>query len=284
MKVLLLGNKGQLGREFERILREKYTFEIDAFDIEELDITSNFALKKTVNSKKYDIIINCTAFNNVDLAEENPKTAFDINYLAVRNLIEAASVNKSLLIHYSTDYVFDGNINKPYGVYDRKNPLSCYGKSKKFGEDILYELYDKYILIRTSWLFGFGNSSFPAKLIEWSIENNELEIIEDQVSSPTYTLDLAKATINLINKNILGTFHITNSPTSKLEWAKYILKKIGWSGNLKGIPLNKMNLKAKRPLKTILDNYTYISIIGETLPTWENATDRYLKKYYIELL
>lgn len=276
MKILLLGDKGQLGQEFVKELKTNAGIEFDSFDLRELDITNKVALVDIAKKKEYDVILNCAAFTNVDLAEEYPELAFNINYFAIRNIVEAAKINRSLLINYSTDYVFSSDNQKWHRVYDCRKPLSKYGESKKHGEDMLRELYDKYLLIRTSWLFGDGPTSFINQLIKWSKSTKKLDLIHDQISSPTYAYDLVKATLNLINSKELGTFHITNTHVSKLEWGKYILNNISWNGQINGVNMSSLNFKANRPLYSILDNEDYVRVCNQKMPSWEDATDRYL--------
>jgi len=276
MRILLLGYKGQLGNEFFKILGSQKNIELTALDIADLDVTNRQDLLKIVNQKAYDVILNCTAYNNVDMAEENPELAYKVNYYAIRNLTDAANVNQSLLVHYSTDYVFSGQGRLKRMVYDERKPISKYGKSKKYGEDLLRELTDKYLLIRTSWLFGETQDSFVVKLINWSKETKEIELIQDQISSPTYAYDLAIATLNLIKAEVHGTFHVTNTPVSKLEWGKYILNKISWDGQIHGVNMSSLNLKAKRPKYSVLDNSDYKIVCNEDLPSWKDATDRFL--------
>ncbi len=276
MNILLLGHRGQLGREFVKIFATRNDIMIDSYDLAELDVTNKGALIKLAKMKKYQIVLNCTAFNNVDLAEEQPDLAFRVNYFAVRNLVEAAQINNSLLVHYSTDYVFSDNEEKAHRIYDERKPLSQYGKSKKQGEDLLKELYDKYLLIRTSWVFGYGPNGFVSKLIKWSKSTKVIELIDNQISCPTYAYDLANATMCLINKGVIGTFHITNSAVSKLEWGKYILNKISWHGQVEGVNMEDLDLKAKRPKYSILDNEDYVIICNKQMPSWQDATDRFL--------
>ncbi len=275
IKILLLGKDGQLGKEFVHYFKNLLDYEVHAYNRKELDITNRKKLFELAKQNSYNIIINCTAYNKVDIAETEKDDAFNTNYFGVKYLAEIAQINKSKLIHFSTDYVFDGQKDSPYCVYDKPNPLSVYGSSKLFGEKAIRDSYDNYIIIRGSWVFG-GKDNFITKLIEWSKQNNKLEIIQDQVSSPTYTFNLVQAVIKLVQENAIGTFHISNTPTSKLNWAKFILKKINWKGDIIAVNLDSINFKAKRPKYAVLDNTLFNNITSWQMPSWEGATIRYL--------
>jgi len=279
-KILLLGKNGQLGHEFVNYFNLHQDFRVDAFDHRELDITDRKKIFLTIKENAYNLIINCTAYNTVDLAEDESNLANAVNFLGVRNLAEAAKINNAKLIHFSTDYIFDGNQKKPYCEYDNPNPLSAYGISKLYGEKAIREVYKNYLIIRVSWVFG-GNNNFVTKLINWSKQNQELEIISDQISSPTYTYDLVKAVLLLINKNISGTFHITNTPVNKIEWAKYILAKINWTGKIHAVNMESVNFIAPRPKYAILDNSLFQYSVNWEMPDWQEATDRFLKRIKI---
>ncbi len=279
-KVLLLGKNGQLGFEFVNYLNLYHDFRVDAFDHEELDITDREKIFVTIKENAYNLIINCTAYNAVDLAEDENYLANAVNFLGVRNLAEAAKINSAKLIHFSTDYIFDGNKKKPYCEYDNPNPLSVYGMSKFYGEQAIKEVCKNYLIIRVSWVFG-GKNNFVTKLINWSKQNQKLEIISDQISSPTYTYDLVKAVPKMLYENLTGTFHVTNTPVSKIEWAKYILKKINWSGEIHAVNMGSVKLKAPRPKYAVLDNSLFQYSVNWKMPNWQDATDRFLKRITI---
>ncbi len=274
--ILLLGKDGQLGGEFARFFISNTGCNVDVLGHGDIDIADKRMVFDVVKRRSYSTIINCTAYNNVDLAEKEKEVAFKVNFIGVRNLAEAAQKNHAKLIHFSTDYIFDGKQTRPYCIYDSPNPLSIYGKSKLYGEKAIKEITSNYLIIRVSWVFG-GANNFITKLIKWSRQSNKLEIIQDQISSPTYTYDLVRAVYNLINKDLSGTFHITNTPVKKIDWAKYILNKINWSGQIIGVNLKDVDFKAARPRYAILDNFLYNSVVNVEMPSWEDATDRFLE-------
>ena len=141
------------------------------------------------------------------------------------------------------------------------------------------DIADKFILIRTSWVFGNGNDNFPKKILNWSKNKTELKVVDDQVASPTYTADLAKATLDLLDKNARGIYHITNSGyCSRYEWAEFILEKAGWKGNLVRGSSDEFKSAAQRPAFSVLDNFGTPEILGHSLQDWKDATERFLKE------
>jgi dTDP-4-dehydrorhamnose reductase len=277
VKILITGANGQLGKDFQKYLKED-NIEYIPTDTPDLDITRLKQLRQfTEENKNITHIINCAAYNAVDKAEEEWEKAYSINGLAVRNLALISNEINAELIHYSTDYVFSGDKGSKYTIYDTPNPINKYGESKALGEKELLLVKKRY-LIRVSWVFGTGNTNFAKKVINWSKNKDELRIVDDEISSPTYTRDLVKATMNLINLKAYGTYHITNSPCSRYEWAEYILKKINWKGELKKTKKEEFDLPAKRPDYAVLDNFGYKEMTGEQMPDWKDATERFLEE------
>lgn len=277
MKILITGATGQLGKDFQKYLKEN-NIEYIPTDSPDLDITSLNQLRQfTEENKNITHIINCAAYNAVDKAEEEWEKAYSINGLGVRNLALISNEINAELIHYSTDYVFSGDKGSKYTIYDTPNPINKYGESKALGEKELL-LAKKRYLIRVSWVFGTGNTNFAKKVINWSKNKDELRIVDDEISSPTYTKDLVKATMNLINLKAYGTYHITNSSCSRYEWAEYILEKINWKGELIKAKKEEFDLPARRPDYAVLDNFGYKEMTGEQMPDWKNATERFLEE------
>lgn len=277
MKILITGANGQLGKDFQKYLKQKNIDHIPT-DSSDLDITNLKQLRQfTKENDGITHIINCAAYNAVDKAEEEWEKAYSINGLGVRNLALISNKINAELIHYSTDYVFSGDKGSKYTIYDTPNPINKYGESKALGEKFV-KLSDKYYLIRVSWVFGTGNNNFAKKVIEWSKNKKELRIVDDEISSPTYTVDLVKATINLIKMKAYGLYHITNTPCSRYEWAEYILKETGWNGKLSKAKKEEFNLPAERPDYAVLDNFGYYETTGEKMPEWKNATKKFLEE------
>ncbi len=278
MKVLVTGAGGQLGREITSLCHRR-GIECNSYTSKELDITDRKKVHDLVTAGSPDIIINCAAYNAVDLAEKEWKKAFQVNGLGVKNLALAANENNAVLVHYSTDYVFNGQNARPYTIADTPGPISRYGQSKLLGEQMACHHADRYYLIRTSWVFGNGPSNFVKKILEWSADKTELSVVDDQVSSPSYTADLASATLDLLSTRSYGLYHITNSGScSRFEWAQYVLGKSGWEGRL--IPAKSGDFKtaAERPAYSVLDTFGTGEVLGYSLPDWQDATSRFLKE------
>jgi dTDP-4-dehydrorhamnose reductase len=278
MRILITGANGQLGQDIRKVC-EQNSIDHIATGSKELDISCEAEVRQFVKNNPVDVIINCAAYTAVDLAETEWKKAYLVNGLGVRNLATATNSVSALFVHFSTDYVFDGISGVPYTIADFPRPISRYGMSKLLGETMTRDIADKFILIRTSWVFGKGNENFPQKILSWSENKTELKVVDDQVASPTYTADLAKATVDLLDKNARGIYHITNSDyCSRYEWAEFILEKVGWKGNLLRGSSGEFRSAAQRPAFSVLDNFGTPEILGYSLPDWKDATERFLKE------
>ena len=278
MRLMITGAGGQLGQEMAKQAGTKGHDAIP-FTSRELDITNTAAVRGAVLRCRPDAVVNCAAYNAVDQAEQEWRRAFLVNGLAVRTLALAAREAGAILVHYSTDYVFDGLSTRPYTIADRPNPLSRYGESKLLGEQAVRDHSSCYFLIRTSWVFGPGNTNFAQKVLEWGRQNDRLKIVDDQVSSPTRTRDLADATLGLLETEQFGLYHLTNGGScSRYEWAKYILDATGWKGVLIPVKSEEFPTPARRPPFSVLDNFGAAEVLGWELPPWEDATHAYLEE------
>ncbi|MCY3413636.1 MAG: dTDP-4-dehydrorhamnose reductase [Candidatus Heimdallarchaeota archaeon] len=278
MKILLTGANGQLGNAFKDFFLEN-NIEYIATDIDELDITDLLAIRNFIKiNEDISIIINCAAYNNVDKAEEDKKTAFLINAMAPKNLAIASNECNIPIVHYSTDYVFDGTKGEEYYIYDQPNPISEYGRSKYLGEQYVQTMNPKHIVIRTSWLFGNGPINFIKKLLSWA-KKEEISIVNDEISSPTYAPDLAVMSWQLIKSKAYGIFHISNDGIcSRYDWAKYILSEIHWKGTINAASLKDFNLAAQRPGYSKIDNFGLEFYSKHRMRNWKEATSEYLNK------
>lgn len=285
MKVLITGAGGQLGQTFVRELKKKKV-SVLGLRKNDLNIADFKKVKRVIEKFKPDFVVNCAAYNNVDKTENDWRTAFLVNGIAVRNLSLAANENNCVLIHYSTDYVFDGQKNSPYTIADNPNPLNKYGESKLLSEKFVQNFSKKYYLIRVSSVFGENKkASFPLKLISWARDKKKIKIAKDQVFSPSFTEDIVKATLALIKTKQFGLYHMTNSGfCSRYEWAKYILTKLKWRGKVLPAKAEDFNLEAKRPKFSVLDNFPLENMIGYSLPSWQKATDRFIKEMGIKII
>jgi len=280
MKYLVFGSKGQLGKEFVSYFH-KNEANYKAFDIDEIDISERDKVNELCRIYKPDIILNCAAYNLVDNAEGNPEAAYKSNSKGVENLAEISKELNSFLIHFGTDYVFDGK--KETGLYteeDKANPLSTYAKSKYEGEQKVRENTDNYLILRLSWVFGDGQQNFIYKLLQWAEKNEYLKIAFDEVSVPTFTKSIVETTFRALKSGLKGLFHLTNSGyASRYEWAKYVLRKMNRKNILYPVSKDIFNLPAKRPGFSAMSNELISRSLEIEIPSWEEAVDDYLSKY-----
>ena len=276
--ILITGAKGQLGYDFQRLFDELKK-EYIATDRDELDITNIEKVREFVKDKNITLIINCAAYNNVDKAEAEEELCKKLNTYAPRDLAIVAKEIGADYITYSTDFVFDGEKKAPYTEEDIPNPLSVYGKSKYEGEKEVFKVKPESFVVRTSWVFGIANNNFNKQVISWSKSRDELSIVDDQISSPTYSKDLAYYSWELIKTKKYGLYHLSNDgEASKYDQGKYVLDKIGWQGKLNRAKTRDFNLKAQRAEYTKLNSSKLKKVIGKKIPSWENGIDRFLEE------
>lgn len=274
--ILITGANGQLGYDFQRLFK-KENIDFIATDVNDLDITDINKIREFVKDKNIDMIINCAAYNNVDKAEDEVEICTKLNTQAPYELSIVAREIKADFVTYSTDFVFDGAKNSPYTEEDIPNPLSVYGKTKLEGERKVLASYDRSFVIRTSWVFGVANNNFNKQVMNWSKSKDILSIVDDQVSSPTYSKDLAYYSWELIKTKKYGLYHLSNGDeASKYDQAKYVLDKISWCGTLNPAKTSDFNLKAKRAPYTKLDSSKIEKIINKKIPNWKEGIDRFL--------
>jgi dTDP-4-dehydrorhamnose reductase len=280
-KILLLGKTGQLGWELERTLQPLGC--VVARDYPEVNMADPLSIRKTVQEYRPEMIVNATAYTSVDKAESEPELAEAINGTGPGVLAEEARKTSALLIHYSTDYVFDGGNGKPYREIDLPNPLNIYGTSKLHGEQAIQSIDPDYLILRTAWIYSTRLDSFVSKVLKWAHENETLRIVSDQISNPTWARMLAEITgqilacgIEYVNEQ-KGLYHVAGSGfTSRLEWAKLILEF--------DPDRNKQKVKqilpalssdfltpAKRPLFSALDCNKFNTAFHVCLPEWETS-------------
>lgn len=278
MKILLFGHKGMLGSDLLFQLGRKH--EIVGLDKDEIDITSASECRNAIAEKTPDIVINAAAYTDVDECENAKDECFAVNAEAVKNIAESCRENNIRILHFSTDYVFDGNSNEPYKEDHPCNPLNVYGASKLAGERYLQKLADNYILIRTEWLYGKNGKNFVQTILAKARTSNELQVVDDQIGSPTYTRDLAAAVDLLIERNITGIFHITSRGScSWFQFARKILLEAGITG-VQVLPIKSERLQrpAQRPSYSVLSMQKFISVTEKTMQPWQLALQDYLKE------
>ncbi len=277
--ILITGANGQLGQDFQ-LLFDKLKLEYIATDVKDLDITNIENIRKFIENKNIEVIINCAAYNDVDKAEDDEELCYKLNTYAPCDLGIIAKEINAKYITYSTDFVFDGKSSVPYTEEDIPNPLSVYAKSKYQGELETLKGNPKACIIRTSWVFGMGNNNFNKQVINWSKSRDTLSIVDDQLSAPTYSKDLAEFSWELLKANAYGVYHFSNTGiASKFSQAKYVLEKTNWTGELKTAKTKDFNLKAERPGFSKLDSSKIEKLLNKKIPTWESGIDRFLEEY-----
>jgi dTDP-4-dehydrorhamnose reductase len=276
-RVLITGAGGMLGRELtDRFIKEGY--EVTPTDIAQLDIKNYDACRMYLEKTEAQIVLNCAAYTLVDKAEEEPDTALEVNGFAPGILAEAVMEYGALLVHYSTDYVFDGTKDGFYTEDDTPSPLSAYGRSKLEGEKRIHESGCNSLIIRTEWLFGRLGNHFIRSIVKAAGRLQYLEVVNDQFGSPTYAFDLAEATEFLIRKNADGIVNFSNSGvTSWYTFAGLIFRELGIEKEILPITTDKLNRLAKRPRNSRLDISKYTEITGATPHTYYDAFRRYIK-------
>ena len=246
---------------------------------EALDITLEDRVSDFISTHTPDIIVNCAAFTNVDKCETERESAFNVNALGPKYIAAAAKECGSRVIQISTDFVFDGNGNRPYTEEDQTNPLSEYGRTKLEGERNIQSYCDSYLIVRTSWLFGHNGVNFAAKMLELAEQHKELSIVTDETGSPTYTPDLAEALWILIKQKCEGIINVSNDGScSRYEWAKYIFETMGFKIKMNQIKSSEYKRPTKVPLNSTLNCQKFTTITGMKMRSWEETVESYLRK------
>ena len=275
MRVLITGANGQLGNEMRRlgaVSPNEYLFT----DVAELDITDKDAVAEFVKSKNVEIIVNCAAYTNVDKAEDDESTAELINATAVRNLAEAVKAVDGTLFHVSTDYVFGSEGNTPRTEDMPTNPLGVYGKTKLHGEQAIAEVGAKAIIIRTAWLYSEFGNNFLKTMLRLTAEKESLNVVFDQVGSPTYAGDLALAIFSIIEGGVYagneGVYHFSNEGVcSWYDFATEIAAAAGHECVVMPCHSNEFPSKVTRPPFSVLDKTKIKTTFGIEIPHWRDS-------------
>ena len=297
MKLLLLGSNGQVGWELQRSI--SMLGKLKVCDRNTVDFLDLDGLRKLIRNYKPDVIVNAAAYTDVDKAESDEENAFQVNSKAVDLLAQEAKILDAWLVHYSTDYVFDGEKMSPYIEEDKTNPLSVYGKTKLQGEEVIKKSKCKYLIFRTSWLYGAHGKNFFKTIIKLAKERDELRVVSNQIGAPTSAELVADVTSLCLyriarnshpSKEISGIYHLT--ATGKASWydfAKYVIiesKKIGGvfltnPENIIAINASEYVLPAKRPANSLLDTQKLCKTFNLYLPSWQIQADRVIKELYL---
>jgi dTDP-4-dehydrorhamnose reductase len=285
----LIGNKGCLGSAIEKEFK-KIPIDYFASD-QELDITNINSVRRILKELSPEWVVNCSAYTLVDKAEADSLQAYAVNAYGVDNLaVVAAESKKTKILHFSTDYVFDGKKGSAYKEADRPAPLSVYGESKLLGENLLRKrLKNRYVIIRTSWLYGLQGNNFVKKIISSLGKDQELRVVNDQWGAPTYANDLALAAVNLVKKNpTYGVYHFTNR--GKATWYDFALEiydRLAQAGRIKKgvvikpIPSSELKSPATRPRFSLLSSEKIKKILDIDIRTWQEALEEYLENINI---
>ena len=280
-RILVTGYKGQLGYDVIKELTSR-NVECKGVDIEDFDITDYEAVNSYIENYKPTGIIHCSAYTAVDKAEENPEICYNVNSKGTENMARIAKNVDAKFILISTDYVFDGSgeglveTNKPYGA------LGVYGNSKVLAEQAVKSILSKYFIVRTTWVFGKNGNNFVKTMLRLSETKEVISVVDDQIGSPTYTVDFAKLLSDMILSEKYGTYHCTNEGfCSCAEFASEIMKLAGRTTKIEKILTKDYKCLAKRPLNSRLNKQCLSDAGFMRLPPWQDAVKRYLKELEI---
>ncbi len=277
MKVLITGSRGQLGIELIKQLSDKEQYELIETDVHNLDIINQNLVFELVKLQEPEVIINCAAYTNVDGCEANEADAFRVNAIGAQNLSAAAYSIGAKMVQVSTDYVFDGTGSTIKREYDKTNPQSVYGSSKELGEQLVRHNNPKHYIVRTAWLYGEGNN-FVRTMLKLSKEKTEINVVNDQIGSPTSTVDLARCITELIRTDSYGTYHATcEGQCSWYDFAKRIFELKGINIKVNPMTSEQLDRPAPRPKFSVLDNFM-LKLVGlNSFRPWEESLEEYLK-------
>lgn len=277
MKVLVTGVKGQLGYDVVKEL-EKRGHQPIGVDRDEMDLMDNEAIRTFIMELKPESIIHCAAYTAVDKAEEEVEVCYQVNAEATKIIAECAKELDVKLIYISTDYVFDGNKDGEYVETDLPNPINIYGASKLKGEQYVQSLLDSYYIVRISWVFGINGNNFIKTMRGLGTDRDELNIIHDQVGSPTYTADLAPLLVDMMETDKYGIYHATNEGfCSWYEFANEIFKQSGIKVKSNPITTDQYPTKANRPMNSKMSKDKLKDNGFKLLSKWEESLSRYIK-------
>lgn len=275
MKFFITGINGQLGYDVNLELRSRGYTEILSPTRQEVDITNKESVDKAILAFKPNVIFHCAAYTAVDKAEDDKENCYNINVIGTKNIVEAAKEVNAKVVYISTDYVFDGTKDGYYKEDDKTNPINYYGETKFLGEQETRK-YDNHIITRISWVFGINGKNFVKSMLNLAETRDELNVVADQIGSPTYTKDLSKVLVDLAMSDKTGTYHVTNDDVcSWYDFAKYIFASNNVNIKLNPITTSEYPTRAKRPSNSKMSKEKLVNDGFTMLPTWQDAIDRY---------
>lgn len=277
MKLLVTGVKGQLGYDVVKEAKKRNITAVGV-DIEEMDITDKAQVESVIHSGNYDAVVHCAAWTAVDKAEDMVEACRKVNKTGTEHIAQVCEVLDIPMMYFSTDYVFDGQGTTPWKEYDERHPLNVYGQTKYEGE-LAVERLKKHFIIRIAWVFGKNGNNFIQTMLRLGKERGAVSVVNDQIGSPTYTYDLARLVVDMIQSDAYGTYHATNEGIcSWYEFACEIFKQANMDVKVTPVGSDEFPAKAKRPsnsrmCKDELDRHGF-----DRLPSWQDALSRYLKE------
>lgn len=278
MKVLVTGTKGQLGYDVVNEL-EKRGHTAVAVDIEEMDITDAVSVERVITEAEVEAVIHCAAYTAVDAAEDNVEICRRVNAEGSKNIAKVCKKLDLKMIYISTDYVFDGEGERPWEPDDERHPLNVYGQTKYEGELAVEKYLEKYFIVRIAWVFGVNGKNFIKTMLKLSETHEELNVVDDQVGSPTYTYDLAVLLVDMVESDKYGRYHATNEGLCTwYEFAKEIFRQAGVEVKVNPVTSDMFPAKAKRPKNSRMSKEKLDANGFHRLPTWQDALERYLSE------
>ena len=277
MKVLVTGVKGQLGYDVVKELNKR-GIEAVGVDIEEMDITDSECVNKVITDATPDAVIHCAAYTAVDAAEDNVEVCRKVNADGTQNIAKVCKELNIKMIYISTDYVFDGKGTRPWEPDDERHPLNVYGQTKYEGELAVQNTLDKYFIVRIAWVFGVNGGNFIKTMLKLAETRNRLTVVNDQFGSPTYTYDLAKLLVDMVQTEKYGIYHATNEGICTwYEFACEIFKQAGIPVEVVPVSAAEYKAKAPRPENSRMSKDKLEENGFERLPSWQDALKRYLE-------
>ncbi|MCI9633256.1 MAG: dTDP-4-dehydrorhamnose reductase [Ruminococcus sp.] len=277
MRILVTGVKGQLGYDVVNELKKRGHTPIGV-DVEEMDITDASAVEKEIKKEPLDAVIHCAAYTAVDAAEDNRELCMQVNAEGTRNIARVCRELDLKMVYISTDYVFDGEGERPWEPDDPREPLNVYGESKYQGELAVEEYLEKYFTVRIAWVFGVNGKNFIKTMLRLAESQKEINVVNDQIGSPTYTYDLAVLLADMVETEKYGRYHATNEGLCTwYEFAKEIFRQAGADVKVNPVSSDEFPAKAKRPHNSRMDKSKLVQNGFRPLPTWQDALKRYLE-------
>ncbi len=278
MKILILGHRGMLGSDL--MLRMMAAHDVTGKDVGDFDITVEDDCGCVIAECSPDVVINAAAYTNVDGCETDRERCFAVNAVGVKNIALACRGKGIRIVHFSTDYIFDGRKETPYVEEDEPAPLNVYGASKLEGERFLQAFSDRWLLIRTAWLYGKNGKNFVKTILEKAAAVKTLDVVDDQIGAPTYSWDLAAAVQLLVEGGHEGLFHLTNR--GRCSWHEFACKIMQYAGKndvtVRPIPSADLARPAVRPAWSVLSSRKFSEATGKTMRFWQIALQDYLER------